>query len=199
MNISDDLLDALKEVINISLGKAAGTLNELLNNRILLEVPQIVVINPSELESHISKRTTETISLVSLPFNGQLSGLSTLLFTSDCASKLVDMLMGEEMLDDDLDAIKSGTLTEIGNILLNAVVGSIGNILNSHLSYSIPSYYVGNLGEILLPILCHDSAALEITTRFTVQNRHITGEFLLLFEVGSFDFFVESLEAAING
>ncbi len=197
MNLSDELLDALKEVINISLGQAAGTLNELLSNRIQLEVPQIVFIPPAELGTHINNRCVDTISLVSLPFSGQFSGLSTLLFTSDSASKLVDMLLGEETPVDDIDAIKSGTLTEIGNILLNAVVGSIGNILHSRLTYSIPSYYVGNLGEILLPILRDDSAALEITTRFTVQSRHITGEFLLLFEVGSFDFFVEALEAAL--
>ncbi len=199
MNLSDELLDALKEIINISLGKAAGTLNELLANRILLEVPSIVFIAPSALSDHINNRCADTISLVSLPFNGQFSGLSTLLFSSDSASKLVDMLLGEETPVDDIDAIKSGTLTEIGNILLNAVVGSIGNILHSRLNYSIPSYYVGNLGEILLPILRNDSAALEITTRFTVQSRHITGEFLLLFEVGAFDFFVDALDSAIYG
>jgi len=44
-----------------------------------------------------------------------------------------------------------------------------------------------------------ESAALEITTRFTIQNRQIAGAALLLFEVGSFDSFVNALEAGISG
>ena len=196
--ISNDLMDALREIINIGVGKAAGTLNELLAHHISLEVPQIIIIHPNDLDAHIANQSEETVSLVSLQFTGTFSGLSTLLFTSDSASQLVDLLIGEEVPGDDLDAIKTGTLTEVGNILLNAVMGSIGNILDSRLSYAIPAYQEGSLKAILLPMLQHESAALEVTTRFTVQNSHITGEFLLLFEVGSFDSFVETLETAIN-
>lgn len=196
--ISDDLMDALREIINIGVGKAAGTLNELLAHHISLEVPQIIIIHPNDLDAHIANQSEETVSLVSLQFSGTFSGLSTLLFTSDSASKLVDLLIGEEIPGDELDAIKTGTLTEVGNILLNAVMGSIGNILDSRLSYAIPAYQEGSLKAILLPMLQHESAALEVTTRFTVQSSHITGEFLLLFEVGSFDSFVETLETAIN-
>jgi len=196
--ISNDLMDALREIINIGVGKAAGTLNELLAHHISLEVPQIIIIHPNDLDAHIANQSEEMVSLVSLQFSGQFSGLSTLLFTSDSASKLVDLLIGEEVPGDDLDAIKTGTLTEVGNILLNAVMGSIGNILDSRLNYAIPAYQEGSLKAILLPMLQHESAALEVTTRFTVQSSHITGEFLLLFEVGSFDSFVETLETAIN-
>lgn len=198
MLITDELLDALREIINIGVGKAAGTLNELLEHHISLEVPRIVIVHPNDLDSHIFSRSEETVSLVSLQFSGQFSGLSTLLFTPDSASKLVDLLMGEENPGDDLDAIKIGTLTEVGNILLNAVMGSIGNILDSRLSYAIPAYQEGSLKSILMPLLQHESAALEVTTRFTVQSRQITGEFLLLFEIGSFDSFVVALEKAIN-
>lgn len=196
--ISNDLMDALREIINIGVGKAAGTLNELLAHHISLEVPQIIIIHPNDLDAHIANQSEETVSLVSLQFSGKFSGLSALIFTSDSASKLVDLLIGEEVPCDDLDAIKTGTLTEVGNILLNAVMGSIGNILDSRLSYAIPAYQEGSLKAILLPMLQHESAALEVTTRFTVQSSHITGEFLLLFEVGSFDSFVETLETAIN-
>ncbi len=199
VRLSDDLLDALREVINIGVGKAAGTLNELLGHHILLEVPQVVVLGPDEMAAHLCQRPDETVSLVVLQFSGQFSGLSTLMFTSDSASKLVDLLVGEETPVDELDVIKTGTLTEVGNILLNAVMGSIGNLLGSRLSYTIPTYQEGALGQLLQPIIRQESAALEVTTRFTVQSRQITGEFLLLFEVLSFDTFVAALETALQG
>lgn len=197
-HISDDLMDALREIINIGVGKAAGTLNELLTCHITLEVPQIAIIHPDDLDSHISNKSENNVSLVSLQFSGKFSGLSTLVLTQDSASKLVDLLIGEDVSSDEMDAIKAGTLTEIGNILLNAVMGSIGNILDSRLSYAIPTYQEGSLRSLLLPAMRQESAALEVTTRFTVQSNQITGEFLLLFEVGSFDSFVVTLEMAIN-
>lgn len=197
--LSDDLLDALREVINIGVGKAAGTLNELLGHHIVLEVPQVVVLRPEQIVNHLTQRPGESVSLVVLQFSGQFSGLSTLMFTSDSASKLVDLLVREETPLDELDAIKTGTLTEVGNILLNAVMGSIANLLGSRLNYTIPSYQEGPLAVLLQPIIRQESAALEITTRFTVQSRQITGEFLLLFEVVSFDAFVEVLQTALLG
>lgn len=196
--ISDDLMDALREIINIGIGRAAGTLNELLANHISLEVPKIVIVRPNELEDHIYRQSQDSLSMVMLRFSGRFNGLSTLLFSPDNASKLVDLLVGDVTPLDELDAIKIATLTEVGNILLNAVMGSIGNILRSRLDYAIPTYQEGNLKTILLPNMQHESAALEVTTRFTVQSRQITGEFLLLFEVGSFDSFVEALESVLN-
>lgn len=197
--LSDELQDALREIINIGVGKAAGTLNELLGHHVSLEVPQVVIVHPDDLGEQLAKRPDESLAMVVLQFSGQFSGLSSLMFTADSASKLVDLLVGEELPVDELDAIKTGTLTEVGNILLNAVMGSIGNVLGTRLSYTIPAYQEGRLSVVLEPMLQHRSAALEVTTRFTVQSRQIVGEFLLLFEVGAFDTFVAALETALQG
>ncbi len=193
------LIDALREIINIGVGRAAGTLNELLGQHIALEVPQIRIINQHELDGVAPGTNEKTVSMVLLQFSGEFSGFSTLLFTADCASKLVDLLVDDETPSSELDAIKTGTLTEVGNILLNAVMGSIANLLKSHLNYTIPRYQEGSLRVLLDSIWAKDSeSALEITTRFTVQSSQITGEFLVLFEVGSFNTFIAGLQAAFD-
>lgn len=195
----DALIDALREIINIGVGRAAGTLNELLGQHIALEVPQIRIINQQELDGVAPGTNDKTVSMVLLQFSGEFSGFSTLLFTADCASKLVDLLVDDETPNSELDAIKTGTLTEVGNILLNAVMGSIANLLKSHLNYTIPRYQEGSLRVLLDSIWAKDSeSALEITTRFTVQTSQITGEFLVLFEVGSFNTFIAGLQAAFD-
>lgn len=197
--LSEDILDALKEIINIGVGKAAGTMNELLGHHILLEVPQITIIQPDKFGTEVATNQHETVSLVTLEFSGQFSGITTLLFTPDSASKLIDLLVGEENALDELDAIKTGTLTEVGNILLNAVMGSIGNVLKSRLSYTLPTYREGTVADVILPLVGRESSVLEVTTRFTVQDRQIVGEFLLMFEVGSFERFIEALDKALSG
>lgn len=197
--ISEELMDALREIINIGVGRAAGTLNELLGCYISLDVPQVNVIYAHDLGAHLSKRTVEPVALVMLQFRGPFSGISTLMFTADNASKLVNLLVDEDLPTDDLDAIKTGTLTEVGNILLNAVMGSISNMLQMQLSYTIPTYQEGPPGDVLQSILRNEKAALEVITRFNVKSRQIMGEFLLLFEVGAFDEFIVALEKALSG
>lgn len=51
MPIREGLNDALKEIINIGVGKAAGTLNNLLNKHIVLEVPNVNFIPLGEMEN----------------------------------------------------------------------------------------------------------------------------------------------------
>jgi chemotaxis protein CheC len=197
--ISDTVMDALREIINTSIDRAAGTLSELLVNHISLEVPRMRIIRSNEFEDHFYMQSQEPVSMVLFRFSGRFSGLSTILFSPDSASKLVDMLLGEKAPVDKMDAIKTATLTEVGSIMLNAVMCRIGNTLHSRLNYSIPTYLQGNPKNILLPNMPPESTALEIATRFTIQDRQIAGAVLLLFEVGSFNSFVNALEAATNG
>ncbi len=53
------------------------------------------------------------------------------------------MLAGDgEQLD--MDALRAGTFCEVGNIVLNGVMGSISNMLNFDFDYSVPEYLETN-------------------------------------------------------
>ncbi len=196
--ITTELRDALREIINIGVGKAAGMLNELLNNHIILEVPQVAVIPFSDIEREFGLMRTLSVSAVRLRFKGPITGVSSLVFPPDSAAKLVDILMGEEPLSDDLDAIKIGTLSEVGNIILNAVMASFSNTLETRLSYTIPAYVEGSMTSVLHLDMERDAPVLSATTRFTVESHRIEGEIILLFEIGSFDILKAAVEAAPN-
>lgn len=196
--ITTELRDALREIINIGVGKAAGMLNELLNNHIILEVPQVAVIPFSDIEREFGLMRTLSVSAVRLRFKGPITGVSSLVFPPDSAAKLVDILMGEEPLSDDLDAIKIGTLSEVGNIILNAVMASFSNTLETRLSYTIPAYVEGSMTSVLHLDMERDAPVLSATTRFTVESHRIEGEIILLFEIGSFDILKAAVEAALN-
>jgi chemotaxis protein CheC len=195
---SPELKDALREIINIGVGKAAGMLNELLNNHILLEVPRVDIIPFSDIDRELGVMGGTPVSAVRLRFKGPITGISSLVFLPDSASKLVDVLMGEEYLSDDLDAIKIGTLSEVGNIILNAVMAAFGNFLETRLSYSIPAYVEGSMSSVLHLDMERDAPVLSATTRFTVESYRIEGEIILLFEIGSFDVLKSAVNAAMN-
>lgn len=196
--MNPQLKDALQEIINIGLGKAAAMLNKLLNNHIILEVPHVTIVPFSDIGNEFGMMHSTPISAVRLSFKGAVNGISSLVFPPDSASKLVDILMGEESFSDDLDAIKIGTLSEVGNIILNSVMASFANTLDTRLIYTIPAYVEGNISSVLQLDAERDALVLSAKTRFTVESQRIEGEVILLFEIGSFDVLSSAIDASMN-
>ena len=177
------------------MGRAAGMLNDMLQSRVQLQVPYVKIFSPRTLQEEMEKLGSEKLSTVRLTFKGPFSGIASLVFPPDSAGKLVDILTGEEPGIPDLDSIRIGTLTEVGNIILNGVMGSIGNVLERHINYSVPAYIEDNIESLLLADgLDSNTTILLAHTRFTIEQLQIEGDIILLFEVGSFD----ALLAAID-
>ena len=193
-------IDALQELINIGIGKAAGMLNEMLATHVILQVPVIRILSPQDLDRELGEISRNTLSAVRMGFNGSFSGNALLLFPPDSANNLVSVLTGEDSIEDDMDAIRTGTLTEIGNILINCVMGSISNAIGKQLSYSVPSY----LEDSLLNMLQQNNedsrhaTIILAKTHFIIEEHFINGDIILFFEVGSFDALLDSVELLIE-
>jgi len=189
MEIDAESLDAVRELINIGVGRAAGMLNEMTGCTIRLRVPMIQILTLSELAGapHINAGSAQ--ATVSLTFNGPLSGMSALVFPQDSAAALVMLLSGEPHESPELDALRIETLKEVGNIVINSVMGSIANLLAHHLTYSLPRYQ-----EIPVLLLarsannpCFHDRIILADTRFTLEDHEIEGSILLILEVGSLE------------
>lgn len=186
-------LDALTELMNIGVGRAAGMLNEMIDSPIELHVPVVKVLRSSELAMEIGQPSEELLSFVRLVFRGAIRGTAALLFPTDSAANLVAALTGEES-SPDLDSVRAGTLSEVGNIVINGVMGSIGNVLSLPLSYELPTYLETSLAQ-LFTTSHGDPTVLVAHTRFTVQDLEIQGTILLIFEVLSFDALLGAIDA----
>jgi chemotaxis protein CheC len=196
MNLTPMQIDALTEVINIGVGRASGILNDMLRAHILLSVPTIRVFEYQELKNEINGLSDENSALVQMKFKGQFSGTATLVFPSDSASKLVDMVVGELSETSDMDTIKIGTLTEVGNIVLNGVVGSLANMLKIQVNYTIPSYQDNNLGSMISGAsIGNNNVILMAHTHFKVESELIDGNIILIFEVGTFENLLGAIDA----
>ncbi|MBN1219352.1 MAG: chemotaxis protein CheC [Anaerolineae bacterium] len=196
MKPTPDQIDTLKELINIGVGRAAGMLNSMLQSQVLLEVPYVKIFSLLTLKEEMGKLGSQKLSTVRLSFKGPFSGVASLVFPPDSAGKFVDVLTGEEPATPDLDSIRIGTLTEVGNIILNGVMGSIGNVLDRRINYSVPTYIEDNIERLLLADgLDADTTILLAHTHFTIEQLCIEGDIILLFEVGSFDALLSAIDA----
>jgi chemotaxis protein CheC len=188
-------MDALKELFNIGIGRAAGILNEMTNLHIHLEVPFIKVLSHDEVKKEVEELGSFRVSAVRLGFKGPFSGTAALVFPPDSASKLVAVLTREEPGTPDLDSVRAGTLNEVGNIVLNGILGSIGNILDQYISYSIPTYIEDTIDNLLaLNGATINTIVILARTRFSIEQLQVEGNIILLFEVGSFDALIAAVD-----
>jgi chemotaxis protein CheC len=180
--------DALTELINIGVGKAAGMLNQMTSHQISLRVPSIDLVTLDDLNEVMHGRIDDRLAAVKMDFTGSFSGTAALIFPTASAAQLVSCLTDEEQGTPDLDALRAVTLIEVGNIVVNCVMGSITNMLNEYVRYSLPIYLEGSIAALV-----HSDAAainewmLFIKTRFSIEHLHIEGDILLILETRSLD------------
>lgn len=197
MNLTDEQIDAIREIINIGSGQAANLLNTLSGKHVKLSVPKIQIVTLNEFSNLLTKTTSyKTISSVSLTFSGSLKGVAKLFFPTDEAGRLVVAFTEENHDDLDFDEIQAETLSEIGNIVLNSLVGTISNILKINVSYSIPLYLVGNINEIISAdkLINNNNFILYAYTHFTIDEVLISGDFVLIIDSNQ----IENFLAKIN-
>jgi chemotaxis protein CheC len=195
-----EMTDVLQELINIGIGRAAGMLNEMLDTHVILQVPIIRIFPQQNLEQELGEISRNTLSAVRMGFKGSFSGNALLLFPPESANNLVSVLTGEDSVEDDMDAIRTGTLTEIGNIVINGVMGSISNAIGKQLSYSVPSYREDSLLNMLQQNHddVRDATIILARTHFIIEKHFINGDIILFFEVGSFDALLDCVELLLE-
>lgn len=188
-------LDALKEIVNTGVGKAASSLNDLLDSHIELEVPTISVLSPELAGKSGMGLESPLLAWVQLDFSGAISGTAALVFPPVSAVKLVAALTGMAPDTPGIDGVMAGTLNEVGNIIVNSVIGTLGNILDKPFDFSIPNYLQGELADLLQQGGSRGAlTVLLVQTHFHIRDLQVEGNIFLIFELGSFD----ALLAAID-
>ncbi len=197
MKLTPERLDALTELINIGVGQAAGTLSQMLEFTIKLKVPLVKILSPQLLQQELRGRLGQQyLSSVKLEFSGSFSGNAQLVFPTESAATLVSLLTGEESETNDLDALRIGTLTEVGNIVINGVMGSISNILTQPINYNLPNYIEQDIEHLLLSSISEQNykEVLLAQSQFDIEELEVKGDIILFFNVGSLDSFLEAID-----
>jgi len=193
---SADDVDAIRELINIGVGRAAGMLNDITGCSIRLKVPSIQIVDLARFADGTKSDGDTPLSTVSLSFRGPMSGLAALVFPPESAAKLIILMTRENEESREMDAMRIETLKEVGNIIINAVMGSIANVLKQHLNYSLPDYQ--ELGIWSLAKSLHtkvDDRVVIANAHFRIEETLIEGNILLILELGSMDTLIGSIHS----
>ena len=141
--------DALIELLNIGFGRAAASLSQLTGHRVLLEVPHVTIHPVGEVGDSLESVISADVASVHQIFSGPVAGDALLMLDQTGAAMLKELLTNEPALPLSIDASAREVITEVGNILLNACLGTFGNLLNVQVTFSVPRLSLESVGAIL--------------------------------------------------
>ncbi|MDB4916998.1 MAG: CheC, inhibitor of methylation [Gemmatimonadetes bacterium] len=179
MILGDFETDALTELFNVGLHRAAASLSEITGQRILVDMPQLVICPLEEIEPRLAKLIGGEIATVHQVFGGAVTGDAVLLLEQDKAAALA-MLMtdGEAALGGRLDQSAREVLTEVGNIVLGACLSGFGDMLQTPVTFSVPRIHIDMLRSILSSLLVETGEvqyAVIVATQFRLSELAVDG------------------------
>lgn len=142
------MYDILKEMFNISVGKAAGLLSEIVNKKILLDVPDVELldIEDKDVTDYLPKKISGALMVSSISFEEKLKGKANLIFPADKMRTFINLCSNEndndKYYDTNFTSVDFDVVKEVGNIILNSIMGEVGNNLDLNFNYSLPEVKV---------------------------------------------------------
>ncbi len=192
----DDSLvyDILREVFNIGVGKAAEMLSEIVDKKILLNVPSIKVIEPNDndesFDKYFDKEIRGTLMVSSISFEEKITGEANLIFPADKMRSVINFCIHQEdestsndlnFTDIDFDIIR-----ELGNIILNSIIGEMGNLLDVNLEYTLPSVKLFNSMDFEEDVINReDIHLLMLSISFILEDTEIEGAVIISLTINS--------------
>ena len=197
MDLSTVQQDALAELINIGFGRAAAALSKLTGHRVELEVPEVAMCPIGEMADRLRPMLGPELATVHQIFSGPVGGDALLVLDQQSAAILKELLTSEPALPLEIDRSAREVITEIGNILLNACLGTFGNLLKVRVSFSVPHLTLDTLESVVGSVAVDRQGlryALIVHSLFRLRNSSLSGYLVIVLGVASIERLIRSLE-----
>ena len=143
--LSDMQLDAIGEIMNISMGSAATAVSELLNAKVWITTPKVSVVQASQL----NYGRLEPAICVKIEYIKGLSGSNLMILKQDDVQLILNQLMGKPPIispDFEFDELNISAVSEVMNQMMGASSTALAEFLGMGIDISTPTPYI--LSEI---------------------------------------------------
>ena len=179
--------DALTELVNIGVSRAAVSLRKMVGEQVVLSVPSLELITRDAAAKLIRERESGKLVAVCQDFAGAFSGRALLIFPEGSSVALVKAVAGGGLVDEDLELMEEEALAETGNVVLNGCLASMANMLQRRLTLSLPQVFRGDGQTLFSPedMATADGVVLFLYINFSVNERDVRGYIAMLMDLPS--------------
>lgn len=140
MTLTENQLDALTEIFNVGAGRAASSLSDIVGDEVMLSVPQVEFYRADQIDANVLSLTSARLGSVKQEFNGPFSMAASLLFTEERTLEIVQEMIGSQVQMEDLVEYEQEAMCEVGNIILNACLSAVADMLGIAFESTLPEY-----------------------------------------------------------
>lgn len=193
--LSDIQHDALVEIFNIGVGQAASAMSRIVNEEVTMSVPSITFQSRAEVAKMLGSGEGRRICAVTQYYEGAFNTEAILMFPEEKSLEIVRLMVGQLLTMEELTEMEQEAMSEIGNIILNSCMSSLGNLSGKELHGSLPMYHVGT-GDHILGTSGNQWNGLVLTLKidFNIEKHEINGYVAFLLDMNA----LEDLQQYIN-
>ena len=154
-------LDAIGEVMNISLGSSATAVSNMLDHRVDITTPSVTVVPVEEF----SLGELEPAIGIEIKYVSGLEGSNIMLLKRDDVKVIVDMMMGMETPDEEfeLSELAVSAVCELMNQMMGAASTALSDFLGRSVNISTPtSFTLENLEKFKSELFKQGSGPLVV-------------------------------------
>jgi chemotaxis protein CheC len=206
--------DALVELFNIGVGQAASALADIVGEEVTMSVPTIRFVGRARACALLAgadgidsadgsarvcgvRQRYDACRADDIPAGRAAPSAfhteAIVIFAEHASLDIVRLMVGDGVSFEELTAMEQEAMGEIGNIVLNACVGTLANLLGQELRGSLPMVQVGSSAAILAaargdgPHGVADPIIMLLQIDLALEAQQIRGYIAFLLEMDAMD------------
>lgn len=141
MTLTDIEIDAIGEIMNISMGSAATAVSELLGAKVWITTPQVKVLKVADMEY----QQLEPAVCVKIQYLRGVLGSNIMVLKQDDVQMILNQLMGRPLVvekDFVFDELNISAVSEVMNQMMGASATALSDFLGIAIDISTPAAYL---------------------------------------------------------
>lgn len=190
-------LDVLREIGNIGAGNAATSLSQMLDAEINMSVPKVRILDIADAATALGGPENPVVGILT-KISGDIDGLMMFIIGQSFAGAVLESLLGEKQVSyAALSEMQLSAISEIGNIMISAYLGSISSLSQMKIKSSVPAIAVDMVGALLsvpaIEMRTVSDKIIFIQEDFLSHKNDITSNMMLIPSMESLDRLMQKL------
>ena len=179
---NDMEIDAIGEIMNISLGSSATALSTMLGTKVNITTPKVKVQNRNEFEF----RELEPAIGVEISYVKGLDGRNVMMFSRNDVRVIVSMMMGMDIPEEEfvMDEMNASAIREVMNQMMGSSATALSEFLGTTVDISTPvSFEIPNEKEFKDKYFPGDNDEVVVSFTLEIEDKQLESEFLNIMPV----------------